>query len=781
MSTVAVTPVDSGRSTSSHRFVGRAAQVAKLVRYVTDSDGKNRITCQVTGLGGTGKSALVRHVAECLARQGHFPGGVVLVDFRGCMGPASLDQVTNALVAALGGPESTGAPTVAYHRLLEEKAAASEPILIVMDGVPDADQIRGLLPEQHPHRVLVTARETLPLLSARELDLTVMTVPDALEFLAVVFGVLSPLDRRLRDAPSGALDLIQLCDRLPLALEIAAAILAAEPTLTVAALVVELINPSERVRSLRYGSQALEAVLSASWQRLATRDRQAAELLPLLTLAPGPDFSTATAAALAGEPETRVKAPLRALRQAKLLHLTPNGRWRMDPLVEVYASRLFDRLGQDAHTFVVRVLTYFAETAEMALKCLHNSADLGANAVFANHAEALTWFVNERYGIFVTIQETAPHHDLARRLAHHFSAYLQHTGEASTLVKIRAAVARSLQTTRCTPVELGTALSELSTALAAQGNLDAAMDNGEMAMTILRRAGDPVQEALGWSKFGEVLWRRGRLEGAVDAYQRGVRLLQDAADAHGEAAALNQLGDRQRELWGHDHRYLFLADASHRRAAELFEAGGDQCGWAVSQCYRAQILLSTDRVDEALRQFNHSAAILDMRGHEKEYAEVNQRFAADLVAHGRFTEAAERFRIAAGLFRQLGAFRSEVDALHRSQHLEYLSSDESQPQLAVAAQLFRAVRDFPRLADVLRRRSVQLSRVGKFSEARSSAKEAIGLYRGLGNHKGADAVSQRLGRWELGRANSPAGIQYPCAAPPTAQLRHGRQGRHRLT
>jgi hypothetical protein len=85
----------------------------------------------------------------------------------------------------------------------------------------------------------------------------------------------------------------------------------------------------------------VEAALELSYRRL---DETAARVFRLLPVNPGPDISTAAAAALIGLPEAQVRPVLADLARAHLAEAAPDaaGRWRMHDLVRLYAARLSD-------------------------------------------------------------------------------------------------------------------------------------------------------------------------------------------------------------------------------------------------------------------------------------------------------------------------------------------------------------------------------------------------------------------------------------------------------
>jgi hypothetical protein len=123
----------------------------------------------------------------------------------------------------------------------------------------------------------------------------------------------------------------EFCGRLPLALQITAEILKADPGLPVAAMAAELQDTSTRLAALSREdgggrTRAVRAAFEASYRRLAAEQ---ARLFRLLALNPGPDTSTEAAAALADAPAGQVRPLLAALAEASLVTEQPVGRQPM--------------------------------------------------------------------------------------------------------------------------------------------------------------------------------------------------------------------------------------------------------------------------------------------------------------------------------------------------------------------------------------------------------------------------------------------------------------------
>src|SRR5262249_48179701 len=105
---------------------------------------------------------------------------------------------------------------------------AGRRLLVVLDNARSAEQVRPLLPGSATCAVLITSRDRLTGLVAREgahrVPLDVLSPDDSLTLLERIVG-----PERVRRDPNAVTELARLCGHLPLALRIAAANLANRP------------------------------------------------------------------------------------------------------------------------------------------------------------------------------------------------------------------------------------------------------------------------------------------------------------------------------------------------------------------------------------------------------------------------------------------------------------------------------------------------------------------------------------------------------------------------
>jgi len=201
------------------RLLGRADQLAALTT-LAGKPGSPAAVLAISGAAGIGKTALALHWAHQVVAS--FPDGQLYVDLRGfdptatpVLPEAALRGFLDALgVAPARIPGGLDARASLYRGLL-----AGKRMLIVLDNARDPDQVRPLLPGSADCRALITSRDRLAALVARDgahsltLDhpFTPRQVRDLLSR--------RPGAERAAVEPADVEELIALCARLPLPLE----------------------------------------------------------------------------------------------------------------------------------------------------------------------------------------------------------------------------------------------------------------------------------------------------------------------------------------------------------------------------------------------------------------------------------------------------------------------------------------------------------------------------------------------------------------------------------
>jgi DNA-binding SARP family transcriptional activator len=182
-------------------FAGRHDQLAALSQLLGQSAAGAAVVV-VSGPPGVGKTGLAVRWAQQAA--GFFPDGQLYVDLGGYGAgqPVSAADALAGLLRALGVagpdiPDATADRAAAYRSLL-----AGRRILVVLDNASGSAQVRPLLPGRAAGAVLVTSRDALAGLVARDgavrLELDPLPLGDAVELLRTLIGA------RVTDEPAAA-------------------------------------------------------------------------------------------------------------------------------------------------------------------------------------------------------------------------------------------------------------------------------------------------------------------------------------------------------------------------------------------------------------------------------------------------------------------------------------------------------------------------------------------------------------------------------------------------
>jgi hypothetical protein len=282
-------------------FTGRAIELAELDLLLPspaeqhDGAAGPVVISAVSGTAGVGKTALAVRWAHRMADA--FPDGQLYVNLRGY----DPDRPVPAAEALAGFLRALGVAGQEIPLEEAERAArfrsllAGRRLLVVLDNAATVEQVRPLLPGSPSVMVLVTSRDALAGLVARDgarrLDLDLLPAADAAALLRALIGGRAEAD------PAAAEMLAGLCARLPLALRVAAELAISRPDTPLAVLATELAGEADRLALLDAGGDprsAVASVFSWSYQHL-TGD--AARMFRLLGLHPGPDFDRYAAAA----------------------------------------------------------------------------------------------------------------------------------------------------------------------------------------------------------------------------------------------------------------------------------------------------------------------------------------------------------------------------------------------------------------------------------------------------------------------------------------------------
>ncbi|MFG3343633.1 ATP-binding protein [Streptomyces sp. NPDC048018] len=683
-------------------FVGRDRELHRLLTLLdpsrADPSGSGTTVASpvaVSGLGGVGKTSLALRAAHEARRRGWFPGGVLFVDLHGAEAdPVTPDNAVQTMLRALGVEPERTPPTpderAGLHRsLLERIAAERGPVLLLADNAATSSQILPLLSGHPSHRTLLTSRSVLTQLGAHQLRLGMLAPDAALEALDTALKAADTDDRRVERDDAAARRVCVLCGHLPLALQIAAALLVADPGKPVAELAEELEDMATRMEFLDDGERAVEAAFDLSRERL-TADQ--CRLFHLLALGPGPHVSPETLTASHGG-----RVPVRAVEALVRAHLLEprdaSGRWHMHDLVRTYAmarARADSRLEGELDDARARLLDHYITRAggarEQLLSAMRSTAPGGSSV----RAEALVWLDAERTSLVAAAHWAvqARHAPQAVELALHLGEYFgwrRLHDDAVAVYEHALEAARELNDS----LAEGKCANNLGVSLRHMRRNDAAVETFRAALCAYARVpGTETGQGRTWQNLGSALSQLHRFDEAVDAYAQAVRIAEETADAHALGRAENgragvlikqdrpaealvclhrarellpQIEDPVLEGLVHNHIGRVLrrtgrleeAEHAHRRARDVFLAIEDAEGEATCRNDRALVLADGGRFGEAVAEQRAALAVLHEVGARWREATVSHDLGLSLQGLGDLQEAAAAFRHAASLFREV--------------------------------------------------------------------------------------------------------------------------------
>ncbi|WP_328847860.1 BTAD domain-containing putative transcriptional regulator [Streptomyces sp. NBC_00258] len=318
-------------------FTGRAETIDSLRATLVPVGAGHLRVAVVSGMAGVGKSALGVQAAHGLRAE--FPDGQLYVRLHGAtpgVPPLTVGQALAALLRDLG-VEPRGVPEHpdAASALLRSLLAPTRTLLVLDDAV-NAAQVRPLLPAGPGCAVIVTSRSPLTALDGvTRFPLAPLSDEESAELLRAVSG---------RDGLDGTHPLVGLTGRLPLALRIVAARLAARKVLTPDALAGQLAASDGRLNHLEYDDLSVRRSLAVALDALRASDREADRDAALALRRIGaldlPTYGVPLLARLLGTGERRTEAALDRLVDVALLDETTYGRYTPHDLVRDFAREV---------------------------------------------------------------------------------------------------------------------------------------------------------------------------------------------------------------------------------------------------------------------------------------------------------------------------------------------------------------------------------------------------------------------------------------------------------
>ncbi|WP_189219414.1 MULTISPECIES: AfsR/SARP family transcriptional regulator [Streptomyces] len=626
-------------------FTGRSETLAALrdaLDIGASPAGRSPAVAVVSGMAGVGKSALALHVAHELAAR--FPDGQLYVNLHGAtpgMTPVGAGQALTTLLRDLGtDPRLIPEHEDAAAALLRSTLAPTR-TLMVLDDAAHAAQVRPLLPAGPGCAVIVTSRSPLTALDgARRFPLAPLTDEDSAALLRTVSG---------RDGLDGAHPLVELSGRLPLALRIVAARLAARRALTPDALAGQLAATDGRLHHLEYDDLSVRRSLAVAHDALRAShregDRDAALALRRIGALDLPAYGAPLIARLLGTDERRAEAALDRLVDVALLDETTYGRYVPHDLIRDFARELSADGGGNAggngdgggsgdggggDDVVGEALHWYADRARQSLIALlppgyereerlrptAGEAPPTDTRPFPSAEAAFAWGDQELPSIVALVRRCArpvtagtgtgpgaAPSALVPALVRRLFPYLQRSGrlaEMDVLGRLALDVARAMGDDAAEAF----ALTDRAGLHFLSGRLTEALALNDEGLALWRGLGavSCIRRCL--NNRGLLLQSLGRYEESEETLRQSLELSRQLGDPYGQAVTFSHLGNLLK------HTDARAAIEHHRRSLALGEVAGSVLVRHTAHCNIGYAQLRLGEPDNAVRSFEQSLAIL---------------------------------------------------------------------------------------------------------------------------------------------------------------------------
>ncbi|WP_117212021.1 ATP-binding protein [Allorhizocola rhizosphaerae] len=632
-------------------FTGREAELA----VIDIVHGGDALIAAIVGPGGIGKTAL----AVCWAHRHAelFPDGQLYVDLRGFHPdrPLPADTVLAGFLSALGvrqaalphGPEAKAG--------LLRTVCAGRKLLIVLDNARDSEHVRPLLPGSATCLVIVTSRDQLAGLVARDgaHRIPLAGLPDD-DALALVDRILvsnrapaGPGAARESD-PAGP-DLVRLCGGLPLALRIAVE-RAVGKRLELSELVALLKDRTRRLDVLSPPGDPLSAIRPVFEWSYEALDPQVQRLFCFLSLYPGDTWTVDAAAALADLPPAPAESELDILVSGHLVQAEKSQRYRLHDLLNAFAAERAesDTDPQARRDAIGRLLAWYRKMITgmaRAISPVGYHEPSWPSDVFGSARQALEWGEAERASIRHIVETAA---DVQPALAAEMSVALngfyssvKFTHDWITVSRHGLRAALSCHNS-ATAARILTALGHAHLDLNLPGE---AVGYLTKALPMRESAGDRRGLAVTLNGLAIAHRRQGQLQQAVECLSEALEIQRGIGDRANEAIVLNNLGNLAR------YQGRFDVALGHLRAALDIELGqAMQTSRCIAYCSLGEAYHAMGDYEQAVESFRLGLEGAAQLGDEWQSAILLTELGHALSRLGKTAEAQHAWRRALNIF-----------------------------------------------------------------------------------------------------------------------------------
>jgi DNA-binding SARP family transcriptional activator len=523
-------------------FVGRREELDLL----TGKQGSIPKIAIIEGMPGVGKTALALRAARMMS--GQYPDGTLYLNLHsGDPGRHPIDpaDALHRLLRMVSVPATQIPDTIGSRAALWRAQLSRRRAIVILDDAARPDQIRPLLPTSSRCLILITTRRRLgDLGNACTVTLDVLAPGDAITLFRQIAG-----EDRATDTDQVG-EVVELCGRLPLAIQVTAGRIAQDRRLGLAGLIEELSQSPARLGGTGAAGPEVMSAFDLSYQAL---DADHQRFFCRLGTSPCTSVSLYAAAALDGCTLAEAEKALATLLDYHLLGRAPDGQFRFHDLIRSYAAvRGHDHSAAGQRQATSRLLDYYLHTADQADRALSPFRRRSpvritqppvAGPPVGTPEDAAAWLDSEWRNILRAAQYAARHEwkakcaDLVHLLAEFLEirAYWDEAIDAHTM---------ALQACRdlADPARLAQASLALSAVYQQTGRHEEASQLAEEAAAIYRSVGDHGGEADALDQLGQAQARTARSREALAYFAEARLLYWRVGDRRGVAVALSHCG-----------------------------------------------------------------------------------------------------------------------------------------------------------------------------------------------------------------------------------------------
>lgn len=644
----------------------------------------------IHGLGGTGKSTLA--VAAAHAAAAAYPDGQLYVDMQGTspgLRPLEPVEVLARFLRALATPAERISPDEGEAAAWFRSVTADRRVLVVLDNVVDAAQVRPLLPSGSGCGVVVTSRRELSTMDGlAQVRLRELSTDAAVTVLRQVAGT-----ARIAADPGAAREIAQLCGNLPLAVRVMAIRLARHPDWPLADVAARLRDARSRLDELGLADLDVRSTFEVGYRALGRSGpsgESAALLFRRLGVLASAEFTAGVAAALVDVAEHEVPRILDVLLDHGLVELAGVG-YRIHDLLRLLAVELAasDVTAAEAEAALRRVTDSYIEVITNSQVLHRRPGGASGDAPPARTGDlTVDWFARHLVplGALAHQLSASPRtvrwaYELLQPLSRPLVVW--HPSACVRLYRPVLAEAERSGDADLTALVLCRLFGAYQTL---QRRADAAAC-AERARQVLPDVADRVLKARVLAINGTAHVRTGRPDVALTYFSAALVLFAQLGQQVPLAVCLNNAAEATFMLGRYDETVAML-----RRSLALRRRHDDRNNLGAVLDSLAMVYVRMGRMAAAARHASTAVALSERAGHEFTHASALQWRSLAYQAMGRTGDAIADAEAAVVVAAGAGNPSMHCDALRNRAAVLWVSGDPRAAAALAAADAFAATR-----------------------------------------------------------------------------------------